>query len=73
MDQQRIPQPGGTPIVYFRSHQHGAIAPVQHFAERPTQFLGEERPIRFNKSQVSDIMDKAGCVSVEKHNANFCL
>jgi hypothetical protein len=73
MDQQRIPQSGRTLIVYFCPNHNRAIALFQHFAERPSKFLGQERPIRFDKSQVSDIVHQAAGVRVEKHHTNFCL
>ena len=36
MDQQRIPQAGWTPIIYFRPHHDRAIALVQHFMRAGT-------------------------------------
>jgi hypothetical protein len=73
MNQQHIPQACRALIVYFSSHEHRAIALSQHFAERPSQLLSEQRPVRFNESQVCDVMHESTCVSVEKHDAYFCI
>ena len=73
MNQERIPQPGWTAIVNLGSHHYGAITPAQHFAERVTHLLGEQRPIRLDESQVSDVVHKATGIGIEKHDANFCV
>jgi hypothetical protein len=44
---------------------------VQHFAERVTQMLGEQRPIRLDESQVSDVVYDAARIGVKEHHANF--
>src|SRR5271165_3962712 len=55
MDQESIPQPGRTSVVYLGPHDNRAFPLAQHFAERVPHFLGEERPIRLDEPQVRDV------------------
>jgi len=70
---ERVPQSGWTAIVYLCSHHYGAITSAQHFGERVTHLLGQQRPIRLDESQISDVVHNATRVGVEKHDANFCV
>ena len=65
MHQERIPQPGRTAIIYLGPHHDRAIAMVQHFDKRITHFLREQRPIRLDESQVSDVLHKAARIGIE--------
>jgi hypothetical protein len=71
MYEERIPQPGWTAIVYLCPHHNGAITLAQHFAEWIPHLLGQQRPIRLDESQISDVVHKAARVGVEEHDANF--
>jgi len=73
MYKERIPQLGRTPIIYLCPHYYWAITSAQHFAERVTHLLGQQRPIRLDESQVSDVVHNTTGVGVEKHDSNFCI
>lgn len=73
MYKERIPQPGWTPIIYLCPHHYRAITSAQHFAERVTHLPGQQRPIRLDESQVSDVVHNTTGVGVEKHDSNFCI
>ena len=71
MNQQFVPEPGGSAIINFRADDDRAIALIEHPVERPAKFLGQQRTICLNEPEISYIMDQAAGVCVEKHHVNF--
>ena len=71
VDHQSVPEPGRAAIVNFSSHDNGAIASIQHLVKWIAEFFGEQRSIRFDKAQVSNIVHKASGVGIEEHDAHF--
>jgi hypothetical protein len=70
---QDIPQLGRATIVDLGPHYYSTITVIEHFTNWVSQPLGQQRPIRLDESQISDVMHKTVSSGIEKHNANFCV
>lgn len=58
-------------IVYFSAHHDGIHPPLAHAHQPHAQLFREEGPRDFDKTQVSDVVDHAGAVGVEKHDLDI--
>jgi hypothetical protein len=73
MHQKLVPKLSRLSIVDFGSNHYRAVAKIEHLAKGPAQFFRKQRTICLNEPEISNIVDYATRVCVEKHHLHFGL
>jgi hypothetical protein len=73
MNQKLVPKLSRLSIVDFGSDDYQAVAKIEHLAKGPAEFFCKQRTICLNEPEISDIVDHAARVCVEKHHLHFGL
>ena len=73
MNQKLVPKLSRLSIVDFGSDDYRAVAKIEHLAKGPAEFFCKQRTICLNEPEISDIVDHAARVCVEKHHLHFGL
>jgi len=73
MNQKLVPKLSRLSIVDFGSDDYRAVDKSEHLAKGPPEFFCKQRTICLNEPEISDIVDHAARVCVEKHHLHFGL
>jgi hypothetical protein len=73
MNQKLVPNLSSLSIVDFGSYDYRAVAKIEHFAQGPAELFRKQRTIRLNEPEISEIVNHATRICVEKHDLHFGL